>query len=51
VAELGPPGIKVAMDLVGLAGGPPRAPLRPLGAGERERLATLLGSVGLARVA
>jgi 4-hydroxy-2-oxoglutarate aldolase len=51
VAELGPPGIKVAMDLVGLTGGPPRAPLRPLGAGERERLATLLGSVGLARVA
>jgi 4-hydroxy-2-oxoglutarate aldolase len=51
VAELGPPGIKVAMDLVGLAGGPPRAPLRPLGAGERERLATLLGSAGLARVA
>lgn len=51
VAELGPPGIKVAMDLVGLAGGPPRAPLRPLGAGERERLSTLLGSAGLARVA
>ena len=51
VAELGPPGIKVAMDLVGLAGGPPRPPLRPLGAGERERLSTLLGSAGLARVA
>jgi len=51
VAELGPPGIKVAMDLVGLAGGPPRAPLRPLGAGERERVSTLLGSAGLARVA
>ena len=51
VAELGPPGIKVAMDLVGLAGGPPRAPLRALGAGERERVSTLLGSAGLARVA
>jgi 4-hydroxy-2-oxoglutarate aldolase len=51
VAELGPPGIKVAMDLVGLAGGVPRAPLRPLGAGERERVSTLLGAAGLARVA
>ena len=51
VAELGPPGIKVAMDLVGLAGGVPRAPLRPLGAAERERVSTLLGAAGLARVA
>jgi 4-hydroxy-2-oxoglutarate aldolase len=51
VAGLGPPGIKVAMDLVGLAGGAPRAPLRALGAGERERVSTLLGSAGLARVA
>ncbi len=51
VAELGPPGIKIAMDLVGLAGGPPRAPLRPLGAAERERVSTLLGTAGLARVA
>ena len=51
VAELGPPGIKVAMDLVGLAGGVPRGPLRPLGAAERERVSTLLGAAGLARVA
>jgi len=51
VAELGPPGIKVAMDLIGLAGGLPRAPLRPLGTAERERVATLLGTAGLARVA
>jgi len=51
VAELGPPGIKVAMDLVGLAGGLPRGPLRPLGTAERERVATLLGTAGLARVA
>jgi len=48
---MGPPGIKVAMDLVGLAGGVPRSPLRPLGAGERERVSTLLGAAGLARVA
>jgi 4-hydroxy-2-oxoglutarate aldolase len=51
VAELGPPGIKVAMDLVGLAGGAPRGPLRPLGTAERERVSTLLGTAGLARVA
>ena len=51
VAELGPPGIKVAMDLVGLSGGVPRGPLRPLGAAERERVSTLLGAAGLARVA
>jgi 4-hydroxy-2-oxoglutarate aldolase len=51
VAELGPPGIKVAMDLVGLSGGLPRGPLRPLGTAERERIATLLGTAGLARVA
>jgi 4-hydroxy-2-oxoglutarate aldolase len=51
VAELGPPGIKVAMDLVGLSGGLPRGPLRPLGAAERERVSTLLGAAGLARVA
>jgi 4-hydroxy-2-oxoglutarate aldolase len=51
VAELGPPGIKVAMDLVGLTGGAPRGPLRPLGTAERERVSTLLGTAGLARVA
>jgi len=51
VAELGPPGVKVAMDLVGLDGGLPRAPLRALGTAERERIATLLGTAGLARVA
>jgi 4-hydroxy-2-oxoglutarate aldolase len=51
VADLGPPGIKVAMDLVGLTGGAPRGPLRPLGTAERERVSTLLGTAGLARVA
>jgi 4-hydroxy-2-oxoglutarate aldolase len=51
VAELGPPGIKVAMDLIGLTGGAPRGPLRPLGTAERERVSTLLGTAGLARVA
>lgn len=42
VAELGPPGLKAAMDVVGLDGGPPRAPLLPLDAAERARVATLL---------
>lgn len=43
VAQLGPAGIKVAMDCVGLAGGPPRSPLRPLTPAERERVAALVG--------
>jgi 4-hydroxy-2-oxoglutarate aldolase len=43
VAELGPPGLKAAMDLVGLEGGAPRSPLRALDAAERERVAVLLG--------
>ena len=51
VAELGPPGIKVAMDLIGLTGGLPRGPLRALDTAERERVSTLLGTAGLARVA
>lgn len=42
VGKLGPAGIKAAMDLVGLAGGAPRAPLRPLGAAERERVKALI---------
>jgi len=42
VAKLGPAGIKVAMDRVGLLGGPPRPPLRPLGAAERDRVAELV---------
>src|SRR6478672_3062206 len=42
VAELGPPGLKYAMDVVGLEGGVPRSPLRPLDAAEGERVAALL---------
>ena len=49
VQGLGVPGIKAAMDLVGLAGGPPRPPLAELGDRERARVAHLLSSVGLAR--
>ena len=35
VARFSVPGIKAALDLLGLAGGPPRSPLRALGAAER----------------
>ena len=42
VGALGPAGIKAAMDAVGLHGGPPRAPLAPLAAADRERVARLV---------
>jgi 4-hydroxy-2-oxoglutarate aldolase len=51
VGELGVAGIKVAMDLVGLAGGPVRAPLLPLRAAARERVAEVLRVAGLSRAA
>lgn len=51
VAELGVPGVKAALDHVGLAGGPVRAPLRPLRAAALERVAELLALAGLARAA
>ncbi len=45
-AELGIPGLKAAADLAGLAGGPPRAPLIPIGAAQRERLASVMRASG-----
>lgn len=42
VGRLGPPGIKAAMDAVGLYGGPVRAPLAPLSEGDRQRVARLV---------
>jgi 4-hydroxy-2-oxoglutarate aldolase len=42
VGGLGVPGVKAALDYVGLAGGVPRSPLLPLRGAERERVATLL---------
>jgi 4-hydroxy-2-oxoglutarate aldolase len=42
VGELGPAGIKAAMDCVGLRGGPPRAPLLPIGRANWERVRQLL---------
>ncbi|HEX4634052.1 MAG TPA: dihydrodipicolinate synthase family protein [Gemmatimonadales bacterium] len=44
VGKLGPAGIKAAMDRVGLFGGNPRPPLRPLTADERERVAALVAA-------
>jgi 4-hydroxy-2-oxoglutarate aldolase len=44
---LGPAGIKAAMTLVGLDGGTPRAPLLPLSAEARERVARLLREAGV----
>ena len=42
VSKLGPAGVKAAMDAVGLYGGPPRPPLAPVSAAERERAALLV---------
>jgi 4-hydroxy-2-oxoglutarate aldolase len=42
VGGLGVPGVKAALDDVGLAGGPPRQPLLPLLPADRERVAALL---------
>jgi 4-hydroxy-2-oxoglutarate aldolase len=44
VGKLGPGGVKAAMDAVGLYGGPVRAPLAPVAAGERERVARLVAA-------
>ena len=45
-AGLGVAGLKAAADLAGLAGGPPRPPLRPVVAGEREHLAAVMRASG-----
>jgi 4-hydroxy-2-oxoglutarate aldolase len=42
VGGLGVPGVKAALDQVGLSGGPPRPPLLPLRQADRERVTTLL---------
>lgn len=46
VAALGPAGLKCAMDLVGLEGGAPRAPLLPCSAGERATVESRLAEAG-----
>ncbi len=47
VAAMGVPGVKVALDLLGLRGGDPRLPLRPLPDGKREDVASVLARAGL----
>jgi 4-hydroxy-2-oxoglutarate aldolase len=47
VGQLGVPGVKAAMDLVGLPGGLVRPPLLPLDARQRSSVAALLASAGL----
>lgn len=51
VGGLGVPGVKAALELVGLHGGAPRAPLRELRAKDRERVARLLHTAGAERAA
>jgi 4-hydroxy-2-oxoglutarate aldolase len=51
VGTLGVPGIKAALDLIGLAGGDPRAPLLALPASGRDRVADLIRAAGMVRAA
>ena len=51
VVALGPAGVKAAMDAVGLPGGPVRAPLQPVDAKQRARVADLVAAAGLAAAA
>lgn len=44
---LGVAGLKAALDAAGYAGGAPRRPLRPVGAGPRERLVAAMEASGL----
>ena len=43
----GVPGLKAALDLLGLAGGEPRPPLRPVAPAAKESLRSLLSALGL----
>jgi 4-hydroxy-2-oxoglutarate aldolase len=47
VGERGVPGVKAALELVGLAGGPVRPPLADLGPADRQRIAALLKDGGV----
>ena len=47
----GVPGLKAALEIAGLTGGVPRAPLRPVAPAARESLRPLLQSLGLVREA
>lgn len=47
VAGMGVPGVKAALNLLGLAGGQPRPPIRPLPEGRMEEVREVLGKGGL----
>ena len=47
IGKLGVPGVKAALDLLGLAGGPPRPPLQPLRERERKTVADALRTAGV----
>ena len=50
VAAMGVPGVKAGLDVLGLRGGDPRLPLRPLPEGKRESVAGVLDHAGLGAV-
>jgi 4-hydroxy-2-oxoglutarate aldolase len=45
-ARWGIAGLKAAMEMIGLYGGPPRSPLVPLGETDREELRKILTQTG-----
>jgi 4-hydroxy-2-oxoglutarate aldolase len=47
VGTLGVPGVKAAVDIVGLAGGPVRSPLKDLAPKDRTRITQLLSEAGV----
>lgn len=47
VGRSGVPGVKAALDLLGMEGGPVRPPLRPVGGEERRRIRGALEAAGL----
>jgi 4-hydroxy-2-oxoglutarate aldolase len=50
VAAMGVPGVKAGLDVLGLRGGDPRLPLRPLPDRKRESLASVLDHAGFGAV-
>jgi 4-hydroxy-2-oxoglutarate aldolase len=48
-ARFGVPGLKAAMDMIGMYGGPPRSPLLPLTEVQRETLRSILVEAGILR--
>jgi 4-hydroxy-2-oxoglutarate aldolase len=49
IAEMGTPGIKAALDEIGMHGGVPRAPLKPLRDKDRAKMREALEAAGLSR--